>query len=182
MHQPARWRFGKCSRGFLKEAFIDVDGASPAPTASVRRHRAVLQRNLGLCTADRQLGQHRKCCICQPSGNVASHSQSVAWIDRPLNWSTRWRSVTVRGDTDFTHTAQLDRGTNKARVSFWDSMRTRNWWIGRSAAASAWQRLARLPKYRILTEPRHKPFRYKEQIVVEKSLKIKSWWRRPRRN
>src|ERR1019366_9135514 len=31
-------------------------------------------------------------------------------------------------------------------------------------------RLERLPKYRILTEPRRKPFRYKEQIVVEKEF------------
>ena len=34
----------------------------------------------------------------------------------------------------------------------------------------AWQRLERLPKYEILTEPRAKAVRYKEQIVVEKEF------------
>src|ERR1039457_1821867 len=38
-------------------------------------------------------------------------------------------------------------------------------------AQSAWTRLERLPKYEILTEPRRKAFRYKEQIVIEKEFK-----------
>ena len=37
--------------------------------------------------------------------------------------------------------------------------------------ASAWQKLERLPKYEILTQPRPKAFRYKEQIVIEKEFK-----------
>jgi hypothetical protein len=36
---------------------------------------------------------------------------------------------------------------------------------------SAWQRLERLPKYDILTEPRRKAFRHKEQIVIEKEFR-----------
>jgi hypothetical protein len=36
--------------------------------------------------------------------------------------------------------------------------------------ASAWKKLERLPKYEILTEPRQKAFRYKEQIVIEKEF------------
>jgi len=35
---------------------------------------------------------------------------------------------------------------------------------------SAWKKLERLPKYEILTEPRQKAFRYKEQIVIEKEF------------
>ena len=37
----------------------------------------------------------------------------------------------------------------------------------------AWKRLQRLPKYKILTEPRRKAFRYKEQIVIEKAFENK---------
>lgn len=36
---------------------------------------------------------------------------------------------------------------------------------------SAWQRLERLPKYEILSEPRKKAFRFKEQIVIGKEFK-----------
>ncbi|HEV2328949.1 MAG TPA: hypothetical protein VG077_13085 [Verrucomicrobiae bacterium] len=44
------------------------------------------------------------------SGTVASHQDSVEWIDRAINvgWPVAgW--ITLRGDTDFTHAAQLDR-------------------------------------------------------------------------
>lgn len=37
--------------------------------------------------------------------------------------------------------------------------------------ARAWKRLERVPKYEILTEPRQKAFRYKEQIVIEKEFR-----------
>jgi hypothetical protein len=36
--------------------------------------------------------------------------------------------------------------------------------------ASAWGKLERLPKYEILTQPRAKAFRYKEQIVIQKEF------------
>jgi hypothetical protein len=72
-------------------------------------------------------------------------------------------------DTDFTNTAELDG---------WDDRRWR-FLLGIDAhpklvkladelAASAWRPLERLPKYDVLTEPRQKPHRYKEEIVVEK--------------
>ena len=43
--------------------------------------------------------------------------------------------------------------------------------LAEALPASAWQRLERLPKYEILTEPRQKAFRYKEQIVVQKEFR-----------
>src|SRR5207302_9590455 len=42
--------------------------------------------------------------------------------------------------------------------------------LAEGLAESVWQRLERLPKYKILTEPRAKGVRYKEQIVVEKEF------------
>jgi len=42
--------------------------------------------------------------------------------------------------------------------------------IAEELGASAWKRLERLPKYEILTEPRRKSFRYKEQMVIEKAF------------
>jgi hypothetical protein len=43
--------------------------------------------------------------------------------------------------------------------------------LAQGLAASVWQRLERLPRYEILTEPRPKAFRYKEQIVIQKEFK-----------
>jgi len=42
--------------------------------------------------------------------NAASHSGSVEWIDRAVALVMQVAgNVTIRGDTDFTNTAQLDR-------------------------------------------------------------------------
>ena len=76
-------------------------------------------------------------------GNAASHSESVEWIDRAMELVSQVAGrVTMRGDTDFTHTAQLDR---------WDEQGTQFilgidaqpevGGVGRSPADSAWQRL-----------------------------------------
>jgi hypothetical protein len=43
--------------------------------------------------------------------------------------------------------------------------------LAEALPASAWKRLERLPKYEILTEPRQKAIRYKEQIVIEKEFR-----------
>jgi len=105
-------------------------------------------------------------------GNVASHSESVGWIDRAIGWvSSVADRVTVRGDTDFTHTAQLDRWNEQGtRFILGFDAHPKLVALAEGLAASAWQRLKRLPKYRILTEPRTKGVRYKEQIVVEKEF------------
>jgi hypothetical protein len=105
-------------------------------------------------------------------GNVARHSESVGWIDRAIGLVGQVAGrVTVRGDTDFTHTAQLDRWNEQgARFILGFDAHPKLVALAEGLPASAWQRLERMPKYKILTEPRAKGVRYKEQIVVEKEL------------
>jgi hypothetical protein len=105
-------------------------------------------------------------------GNAASHSESVAWIDRAIGLVSQVAGrVTVRGDTDFTHTGQLDRWNEQGvRFILGFDANPKLVALAEGLAPSAWQRLERLPKYKILTEPRAKGVRYKEQIVVEKEF------------
>jgi len=105
-------------------------------------------------------------------GNVARHSESVGWIDRAIGLVGQVAGrVTVRGDTDFTHTAQLDRWNEQgARFILGFDAHPKLVALAEGLPASAWQRLERMPKYKILTEPRAKGVRYKEQIVVEKEF------------
>jgi uncharacterized protein (UPF0248 family) len=42
--------------------------------------------------------------------------------------------------------------------------------LAQALGKAAWEPLERLPKYEILTEPRPKAFRYKEQVVVEREF------------
>jgi hypothetical protein len=79
--------------------------------------------------------------------------------------------VTVRGDTDLTHTAQLDRWNEQGtRLILGFDANPKLVGLAEALPASAWQRLERRPQYKILTEPRRKGVRYKEQIVVEKGF------------
>jgi hypothetical protein len=105
-------------------------------------------------------------------GNSASHSGSVEWIDRAVKLVGEVAgSVTIRGDTDFTHTAQLDRWDAAGRFFILGmDAHPKVVQLAEGLPQSAWQRLERLPKYEILTEPRAKAFRHKEQIVIEKEF------------
>ena len=88
-------------------------------------------------------------------GNAASHAGSVEWIARAL---ARVRppagSVTVRGATDFTHPAHLDRWAAPG-TKFILGLDAHAKVVGLAEAlpAAAGRRLERLPRYEILTAP-----------------------------
>ena len=77
--------------------------------------------------------------------------------------------ITLRGDTDFTHTAQLD-GWDEAGLDFILGMDAHPKVVALAECLSeqSWRPLKRLPQYEILTEPRSRRERVKEQIVVQK--------------
>jgi len=103
-------------------------------------------------------------------GNAASHADSVSWIDRAIELVRPVAGrITLRGDTDFSHTAQLDRWDDGG-IAFILGLDAHPKVVGLAEclSESSWRVLERLPKYEILTEPRRRPERVKEQIVVQK--------------
>jgi len=160
--------------GFLKEAFIDVDGSIAGTYAECKEGIGLSYKGIwGYAPLIVSLANTREVLyLVNRPGNVGSHSQSVAWIDRAIELvgSVAGR-VTIRGDTDFTHTAQLDRWNEQGTrfILGFDAI-PKLVGLAQALPQSAWQRLERLPEYRILTEPRRKPLRFKEQIVVHKEF------------
>lgn len=159
---------------FLKEAFLDVDGSIAGTDGECKQGIGLSYKGIwGYAPLIVSLANTREVLyLVNRPGNAASHSESVAWIDRAIELVSQVAGrVTVRGDTDFTHTAQLDRWNEQGtRFILGFDAHPKLVALAEGLAPSAWQRLERLPKYKILTEPRAKGVRYKEQIVVEKEF------------
>jgi len=161
-------------QGFLEEAFIDVDGTIAGTLGECKEGIGLSYKGIwGYAPLIVSLANTKEVLYLQNRpGNSVSHSGSVAWIDRAVNLVGEVAgSVTIRGDTDFTHTAQLDRWDAAGRFFILGmDAHPKVVQLAEALPERAWQRLERLPKYEILTEPRAKAFRHKEQIVIEKEF------------
>jgi hypothetical protein len=163
--------------GFLKEAFLDVDGTIAQSYGECKEGMDICYKGIwGYAPLIVSLANTKEVLyLVNRPGNAGSQSGSVEWIDRAVELVGQVAgSVTIRGDTDFTHTEQLDRWDD-AGHKFILGMDAHPKVVGLAEALEkqAWKPLERLPKYEILTEPRPKAFRYKEQVVVERQFENK---------
>ena len=161
--------------GGLREAFIEVDGTIAGTYGECKEGIGLSDKGIwGYAPPIVRWANTREgLALVNRPGQSASHRGSVAWIDRAVELVAPVAPpVTIRGDTAFTHPAHPDRG-DAAGQRFILGLDAPVKVVGLAAAlpASAWKRLARLPRYEILTAPRQKAFRYKEQIVVAKEFK-----------
>jgi hypothetical protein len=162
-------------KGFLEEAFIDVDGTIAGTLGECKEGIGLSYKGIwGYAPLIVSLANTKEVLYLQNRpGNSASHSGSVEWIDRAVDLVGEVAgSVTIRGDTDFTHTAQLDRWDAAGRFFILGmDAHPKVVQLAEALPERAWQRLERRPKYEILTEPRVKAFRHKEQIVIEQEFR-----------
>jgi hypothetical protein len=158
--------------GFLEEAFLDVDGSIAGTYGECKGGMGLSYKGVwGYHPLVVSLAHTKEVLyLVNRPGNVVSHQDSVGWIDRAIAWvRPHAGQITLRGGTDFSHTAQLDRwdGTGVKFILGLDA-HAKVVQLAEALSASAWTPLERVPQYEIGTEPRTRPERVKEAIVRQK--------------
>ena len=160
------------SEDFLEEAFIDVDGTITETLGECKGGMSLSYKGI-LCYAPLvvSLANTREVLyLVNRPGNEPSHSGCIPWIDSAIELvSPHAGAITLRGDTDFTSTGELDRWNDKG-VGFVFGMDAHPKVVKLADALNeeAWTPLERLPRYEIATKPRSKAPRIKEGIVRSK--------------
>ena len=154
---------------------IDVDGTI-APTAGEKKQGIGLSYKgiWGYHPLLVSLANYRQVLfIVNRSGNVASHDGAVEWLDKAVALCRgNFKQILLRGDTDFSLTAQFDRWTEQS-VKFvfgfdcYPNLRA----LADALPMEKFQPLERPAKYEVRTEERQTRANTKERIVVEKEYK-----------
>jgi hypothetical protein len=161
---------------FLDEAVLDADGTMVETTGECKQGMDINHKG--------QWGYHplmislantgEPLYLVNRSGNRPSHEGAAEYFDKSIALCrrARFRKITLRGDTDFTQTADLDRWDDAGDVRFVfgiDAM-PNLYAIAENLPKKAWRRLRRRARYEVKTTPRQKPANVKEQVVKEREF------------
>ena len=106
------------------------------------------------------------------SGNRPSHEDAAGYLDRAIGLcrSSGFKSILLRGDTDFSQTAHLDRWDEAGDVTFLFGLDASP---GLKIKAellekSAWRELSRPPRYEVKTQERARPRDVKRRVIRDR--------------
>jgi hypothetical protein len=162
---------------FFAEARIDADGKTVATDAECKDGIDIGYNGVwGYHPLIVSLANTKEVLrLVNRPGNRPSHEGAAAQLDECLALcrAAGFRHLLLRGDTDFSQTAHLDRWHEQGDVTFvfgYDCHPSLHL-AADDLPDSAWKPLARPPKYRVQTKPRTKPPRVKQQLVEERGFK-----------
>ena len=107
------------------------------------------------------------------SGNEKSSQGAMERFDQSIELCRKagFKKITLRGDTDFSHTRYFDGwGEDNVKFIFGYSASKPLVKKADSLAKTSWKRLKRIPKYEVQTEPRLRPKNVKDQVVCEREF------------
>ena len=167
----------KQGAGFLEEAFIDTDGTIAPTLGECKGGMSLSYKGVwGYAPLMVSLANTNEVLyLVNRPGNSVSHEGCVPWIDRAIEVvAPHAGRITLRGDTDFTLTGELDRWDGTG-IGFIFGMDAHKKVVGlaEELPEKAWKPLERLPRHQIVTRARRKPERVKEGIVRFKGYQNK---------
>ncbi len=110
-------------------------------------------------------------------GNRPSHEGAFVHCDRAIGLCRRagFRRILLRGDTDFSQTAHLDRWDAEGVTFHFGYDATPNLKeIADNLPESRWKKLKRPACYEVQTQPRSRPDNVKQAIVREREFDVKN--------
>jgi hypothetical protein len=155
---------------FFEEAVIDADGTIVETTGECKRGLDISYNGkwgyhpllISLANTSEVL------YLFNRSASRPSHEGAAGYLDRAAALCRRagFRKVTLRGDTDFTQTKELDRWDADGIGFLFGANATLNVRLtAQLLEKDDWDELERPPKYTVKTTPRARPRNVKEQIV-----------------
>ena len=161
---------------FFDEAIIEADGVLAPTTGQCKEGMDISYKG--------QWGYHplvvslantaEPLFLVNRSGNRPSHDGASVWLDKAMDVCRRagFRKILLRGDTDFSQTAHLDRwDAGGAKFIFGIDAMPNLVQIANDLPDRAWTRLERAAKYEVKTTPRRRPANVKEQVVKARGFK-----------
>jgi hypothetical protein len=161
---------------FFREAIVDVDGTLVGTAAECKEGVDIAY--------DGTWGYHplvvslantgEPLFLVNRVGSRPSHERAHIFIDKSIALCRRagFQRIYLRGDTDFSQTAYLDRwdGGGDVRFLFGIDAHPALKTLAEALPAAAYSFLERPPKYAIRTAPRQRPEHVKRQIVRERGF------------
>ena len=164
-------------KAFFRQAILDADGTLAPTTGECKQGMDIAY--------DGTWGYHplvislantkEPLFLVNRPGNRPSHEGAAAYFDKSIVVcrDAGFQTIVLRGDTDFSQTAHLDRWDAQKDVRFCFGIDAMKPLVARAEALreAAWKKLARPARYQVQTSPRTRPENVKEPIVVEREFK-----------
>jgi hypothetical protein len=162
------WR--RQPQDFFALAEIDVDGSMAPTTGECKQGMDISYKGeWGYHPLLVSLANTREALyLANRSGNRPSHEGASAYLNDAIKLCRTggFKRVRLRGDTDFTQTAHLDRwDDDDVQFIFGVDAQPNLVEHAEQLPESAWQRLERPVKHRVKTQPRRRPENVKAQVV-----------------
>jgi hypothetical protein len=169
----AVWR--QQPKKFFDEAIVEADGTMVETSGECKQGMDINHKGqwgyhplvLSLANTGEPL------FVVNRSGNRPSHEHAAFYFDQSIALCRRagFRKIRLRGDTDFTQTAPLDRWDMQGVTFVFgiDAMPAL-YEIAGNLPPAAWKTLVRREKYSVKTQPRRRPENVKQQIVEQREF------------